>query len=163
MASGHHITIRPATPEDMHGVVSMIKELAAFHRQPANKVQMDVQTLINDGFNDPHPHFSCAIAENDVESVGFVLYYDTYSTWVGKTVFVEDLYVREQYRGMGAGKRLLQHVTRDALGRGALRVGWSALEWNSNAVEFYKKQGAEMSDDWRSFTLSKDAMVKLVQ
>jgi len=155
------IIIRNATESDCKLILTMIKELATYHRNPG-KVVIDEKVLLEDGFGET-PCFFSVIAEvkednGVIKPVGFALCYDTYSTWVGKTFYVEDIYVREAYRKKGVGCKLMKRVTQYALQKGAKRMGWSALNWNTSSIEFYKKLGGEMSEEWRTFSFTKDAM-----
>ena len=95
------------------------------------------------------------ICEYSDEPIGFAVYFYNYSTWLGKPgLFLEDLYVSPGYRGLGAGKALLQHLARIAVARGCGRFEWNVLDWNEPAIRFYESLGAESLNDWIGFGFS---------
>lgn len=139
-------SIRPATPEDMPQVLELIKELAVFEREP-EAVIVTVQQLIEDGFG-PDPAFHCYVATREQQILGMALTYQRYSTWKGKTLHLEDLIVRESLRGHGIGYALFKEVIRHGYNLGVKRIEWAVLDWNTPAIEFYEKQGAQVMRDW---------------
>ncbi|HEX7104562.1 MAG TPA: GNAT family N-acetyltransferase [Acidothermaceae bacterium] len=153
--------IRPARPADVDTILSLIKELAAFEREP-DAVQATPDDLRAALFCD-RPAVSCLIAEHDtgdgVEIAGFALWFLNFSTWVGKHgVYLEDLYVRPRYRRNGYGKALLLQLVRIALERGYGRVEWSVLDWNAGAQGFYRAIGAVPMDEWTVWRLAGDQL-----
>ncbi len=130
----------------MPGVLALIKELAEYEKAP-NEVEVDVQTLENDGFG-PEKIFDCFVAELNHEVVGFALYYTKYSTWKGKCLFLEDFVVRETLRGQGIGKLLFEEVIKVAKERQVKRMEWQVLDWNEPAINFYKKYSANLDPEW---------------
>lgn len=139
--------IRKATPADMNSVLDLIKELAIFEKEP-NAVLVTVDDLVTDGFSE-NPLFQCFVAEIDGEIIGIALYYYRYSTWKGKTIHLEDLIVRENKRGTGAGFALYKEIIRQGKRDNVRRIEWAVLDWNTPAIEFYRKTGAKVLDDWR--------------
>lgn len=139
--------IRKATPADMNSVLDLIKELAIFEKEP-NAVLVTVDDLVTDGFSE-NPLFQCFVAEIDGEIIGIALYYYRYSTWKGKTIHLEDLIVRENKRGTGAGFSLYKEIIRQGKRDDVRRIEWAVLDWNTLAIEFYRKTGAKVMDDWR--------------
>jgi GNAT superfamily N-acetyltransferase len=139
--------IRKATPADMNSVLDLIKELAIFEKEP-NAVLVTVDDLVKDGFSEK-PLFHCFVAEIDSEIIGIALYYYRYSTWKGKTIHLEDLIVRENKRGTGAGFALYKEIIRQGKLDNVRRIEWAVLDWNTPAIAFYKKTGAKVLDDWR--------------
>lgn len=138
--------IRSTRKEDMHEVLLLIKELAAFEREP-DAVEITVEDLQRDGFGE-EKLFTCFVAEVENEIQGMALIYFRYSTWKGKTVHLEDLVVRKSFRGKGLGAGLYKKTMEFAQENGVKRVEWAVLNWNQNAIDFYEKTGAKVMDDW---------------
>lgn len=138
--------IRPAKTGDMYDVLQLIKELAAFEREP-EAVEITVDDLIKNGFS-ANPLFNVIVAEQDQKIIGMALYYNRFSTWKGKTIHLEDLIVTENMRGTGAGYALYAEIINIAKREGVKRVEWVVLNWNEAAINFYKKSGATVLEDW---------------
>lgn len=139
--------IRKGTPADMPSVLDLIKELAVFEKEP-EAVIVTVDDLVRDGFSD-NPLFHCFVAEVENDIIGIALYYYRYSTWKGKTIHLEDLIVRENQRGTGAGFALYKEIIRQGKRDNVRRIEWAVLDWNTPAITFYEKTGAKVLDDWR--------------
>ena len=139
--------IRKGTPNDMPSVLELIKELAIFEKEP-DAVVITVDDLIRDGFAEI-PLFHTFVAEVNQEIIGIALYYYRYSTWKGKTIHLEDLIVKEDKRGTGAGFALYSEIIAQGKRDNVRRMEWNVLDWNTPAIEFYKKSGAKILDDWR--------------
>ncbi len=139
--------IRKGTPNDMPSVLELIKELAIFEKEP-DAVVITVDDLIRDGFAE-NPLFHTFVAEVNQEIIGIALYYYRYSTWKGKTIHLEDLIVKEDKRGTGAGFALYSEIIAQGKRDNVRRMEWNVLDWNTPAIEFYKKSGAKILDDWR--------------
>ncbi|MDQ7918100.1 GNAT family N-acetyltransferase [Mesonia sp. MT50] len=142
------INVRESQQEDMPQVLELIKELALFEKEP-EAVVIDAQQLQKDGFGE-QPLFKCFVAEIEGNIEGMALVYFRYSTWKGKTVHLEDLVVRERFRGKGLGIALYKKVMGYALEQNVKRVEWVVLDWNEGAVEFYKKSGADVMQEWNT-------------
>jgi len=138
--------IRKGTQNDMQAVLDLIIELAVFEKEP-NAVVVTLEDLIRDGFQD-QPLFHTFIAEKDKKIIGVALYYYRYSTWKGKTIHLEDLVVRENERGTGAGLALYTEIIKQGKKDNVRRIEWNVLDWNTNAINFYKKSGAKVLEDW---------------
>ena len=139
--------IRKATKNDMPSVLELIQELATFEKEP-DAVVVTVDDLVRDGFSE-NPLFQCFVAEVDNEIIGMALYYYRYSTWKGKTIHLEDLIVKEKMRGSGLGFALYSKIIEQGKTDNVRRIEWAVLDWNTPAIEFYKKSGAKVFDDWR--------------
>ena len=138
--------IRKGNINDMPAVLELIKELAHFENEP-DAVVISVQDLERDGFSSA-PLFNTFVAEVDNNIVGVALYYYRYSTWKGKTIHLEDLVVREKMRGTGCGSALYKEVIKQGKADNVRRIEWNVLDWNKPAIDFYKKSGAKVLDDW---------------
>jgi GNAT superfamily N-acetyltransferase len=153
-------TIRPATPADVPQILTFIRALAAYEREP-DAVRATEAGLERDGFG-PNPFYFCLIAEHNGRPAGFALYFFNYSTWMGRPgIYLEDLFVEPELRGLGIGKRLLERVAATAVEKGCMRLEWAVLDWNTPAIEFYLAMGAEFKDEWRNVRVSGEALRRL--
>jgi GNAT superfamily N-acetyltransferase len=153
-------TIRPATRADVPQILAFIRALAAYEREP-DAVTATEADLLRDGFG-PNPFYFCLIAEVDGAPAGFALCFFSYSTWLGRPgLYLEDLFVHPQFRGLGIGKTLLHRVAAIAVEKGCPRLQWEVLDWNTSAIDFYLKMGAEFMDTWRNVRVTGDALLKL--
>jgi GNAT superfamily N-acetyltransferase len=151
--------IRPATLHDAALLRVMICELANFERE-LDQVMIREEDLARDGFG-ANPRFRALIADWDTEPAGYALFFDYYSTWAGRGLFLEDLFVRELFRKRGIGKALLSAVARVAVEEHCYGIHWEVLEWNQDAIEFYISLGATFRDQWRPVLLADDALRRL--
>ncbi len=153
-------TIHPATPADVAQILVFIRALAAYERAP-DAVQATEEGLRRDGFG-PRPFYECLIAEHDGKPAGFALYFFNYSTWVGRPgIYLEDLFIAPELRGLGIGKALLQRVAAVAVENGCERLQWAVLDWNTPAIDFYAAMGGEFLDEWRNVRVSGEPLRRL--
>ena len=138
--------IRIATKNDMPSVLELIQELAVFEKEP-EAVEVTAEDLVRDGFSE-NPLFECFVAEEKNEIIGMALYYYRFSTWKGKTIHLEDLIVKEDKRGTGAGFALYSEIIKKGKAENVRRIEWNVLDWNTPAIDFYKKSGANVLKDW---------------
>ncbi len=149
--------IRKATPADLGDILQLIRDLAAYEREP-DAVQATVESLHGTLFG-PTPTAEAIVAEVDGEVVGVALYFTNFSTWSGRDgLYLEDLYVKPEARGTGLGKALLRRIARIAVARGCARVEWAVLDWNAPAIAFYRSLGAVAKDEWTVYRLDGDAL-----
>lgn len=139
-------TIRNASKNDMPQVLHLIKELAAFEKEP-DAVEVTVEDLQKDGFEE-YPAFHCFVAEVNSKIEGIALIYNRYSSWKGKIIHLEDLIVSEYMRGTGLGTALLDEVVKYGHDLGVRRINWEVIDWNEKAITFYEKKGAKVLRDW---------------
>jgi GNAT superfamily N-acetyltransferase len=119
--------------------------------------------LLRDGFG-ANPFYFCLIANSDGAPAGFALYFFNYSTWLGRPgLYLEDLFVLPEFRGLGIGKALLQRVAAIAIEKGCRRLQWEVLDWNTPAIDFYSAMGAEFLDNWRNVRVSGEALNRLAE
>jgi GNAT superfamily N-acetyltransferase len=168
------MTIRPATPEDIPEIHAFIRELADYEREPAAAVATHAD-LLRDGWG-PTPRFHCLIAElsptdnnpqpaarNSVPA-GLALYFYNYSTWRGHAgIYLEDLFVRPQFRSQGIGKALLAEVARIAVAEACPRLEWAVLNWNQLAIDFYNSIGAQPMSEWTTMRLTGEPLARLAR
>jgi GNAT superfamily N-acetyltransferase len=153
-------TIRPATRRDIPQILRFIRALAAYERAP-DAVTATEADLERDGFG-PNPFYFCLMAEYDGKAAGFALYFFNYSTWLGRPgIYLEDLFVDPELRGLGIGKALLERVAAIAVEKGCQRFEWAVLDWNTPAIEFYQAMGAEFMDEWRLVRVTGEALKRL--
>ena len=155
------MNIRKGNPDDMKAVLGLIQELADFEKE-SDAVVVTVEDLVRDGFG-PAPLFDVFVAEVESEVVGIALYYYRYSTWKGKTIHLEDLIVKEKMRGTGLGYALYSEVIKQGKKDKVRRIEWNVLDWNTPAVEFYKKSGAKILDDWKVAQMDEAAINYFVE
>jgi GNAT superfamily N-acetyltransferase len=152
--------IREAVPADVPLILTFIRALATYEREP-DAVSATEEGLLRDGFG-PNPFYFCLIAEHDGVPAGFALYFFNYSTWNGcPGIYLEDLFVPPELRGFGIGKALLQRVAAIAVEKGCPRLQWEVLDWNTPAIDFYRAMGAEFLDAWRNVRVSGEALQRL--
>lgn len=152
------ITIRPYTKEDIPAIFSLIKELAVYEKA-GDEVETSVEQLEKDGLEDNLFHCFVAVLDNQV--VGFALYYFGYSTWKGKTLYLEDFVVKESHRGYGIGAILFERLIREANQQKAHRMDWQVLEWNAPAINFYKKYNAHLDPEWINGRFYSDDLIAM--
>ncbi|WP_330442247.1 GNAT family N-acetyltransferase [Flavobacterium sp. C4GT6] len=152
------MVIRKGKKEDMPAALELIKELAVFENEP-DAVVVTVDELERDGFGS-NPLFKTFVAEKDNEIIGMALFYYRYSTWKGKTIHLEDLIVKEAYRGTGAGSALYKEVIKFGKQEGVRRIEWAVLNWNQHAIDFYERSGATVFQDWLTVQMDEEGITK---
>jgi len=153
--------VRLGEKKDMQSVFNLITELAVFEKEP-NAVEITVKDLENDGFSEK-PQFKVFVAEQKNTIIGIALFYERYSTWKGKTIHLEDLIVTKSKQKIGAGKALYAAVLKYAHDNNYNRVAWEVIDWNTNAVDFYKSTGANYLSDWSVVQMDKEGLAKFIQ
>lgn len=137
-------TIRKGAEADVAAAYGLVKELAIYERA-LHEVETTEEQLIK-AFNDKLFDFYVAEADNDI--VGLALFFNYYSTWKGKSIYLEDLVVKENHRRLGIGQKLLDTVIDHAEKNDYKNVLWQVLDWNTSAIEFYQKKGAVLNREW---------------
>jgi len=157
---GSSFVIRPAEPGDAAAIWRFVQELAEYEKL-SHVVEASAADLARDLFG-PSPRVFCDLAEAEGEPVGFALWFYSYSTFKGRHgVYLEDLYVRPDARGRGAGKALLRSLARRCLAEGLGRLEWAVLDWNAPAIGFYDALGAQALDEWIVRRLTGEALARL--
>jgi GNAT superfamily N-acetyltransferase len=136
--------VRPARPEDFLAVHQLIGELADFERA-AGEFTLSLEQLLDDYHAG---RFQVLVAEVGGIVAGMALYFDRYSTWKGRCLYLEDLIVSQPFRGQGLGQALLSAVIREARNANAARLEWMVLDWNEPAIDFYNRAGASLEREW---------------
>lgn len=154
--------VRLATPDDVATILRFVHELAAFERE-ADKVAATAP-LLHEALFGPRPVAEAVIAEIDRAAVGVALFFHNFSTWTGRRgLYLEDLYVTPAARRSGVGRALLRYLAALAVERGCARFEWSVLDWNEQAIEFYRRLGAEALDEWTVYRVTGDALARLAE
>ncbi|AZR29571.1 GNAT family N-acetyltransferase [Xanthomonas vasicola] len=150
--------IRSATPDDVPLLHELITALAVYEREP-DAVKASLEDLRTSLFGEGATAHAL-ICEQDGQVLGFAVYFFNYSTWLGRNgLYLEDLFVRPQARGKGAGLALLRHLAQLAVQRGCGRFEWSVLDWNQPAIDFYQAVGARPMDGWTVYRLDGERLV----
>ncbi len=153
-------TLRAALPADVPTIVSLIRDLAEYERQPED-CHADARLLEEHLFGAKR-FAEVVLAELAGETAGFALFFHNYSTWLTRPgLYLEDLFVKPAFRGLGIGEALLRHLARLAVARGCGRMEWSVLAWNESAIGFYRRLGAVPMDGWQVYRLAGDALNRL--
>jgi len=152
--------IREGQKQDVKAVLDLITELAVFEKEP-DAVEITVGDLLKDGFSD-NPKFKLFVAEENAVVIGIALFYERYSTWKGKSIHLEDLMVTQSKRKIGAGKALYTAVLKYAHDHNFNRVAWEVIDWNTNAINFYKSTGATYLSDWSVVQMNKENLAKYI-
>lgn len=153
-------TLRAATRADVPMILGFIRDLAEYEKL-LDQVVCDAAMLDATLFGE-RAQAEVVIAEHDGRAAGFALFFHNFSTFRGRRgLYLEDLFVRPEYRGFGIGKRLLAHLAALAVERGCARFEWSVLDWNAPAIGFYQSLGARVLDDWRVCRLDGEALARL--
>lgn len=149
--------IRPITPADLERAVALVHELAAYEKAP-EECHLTVEQLRDVLFCDAPALFG-HVATVDDEVVGVALWFLNFSTWRGTHgIYLEDLYVRPEHRGLGLGRALLQTLAAECVARGFDRLEWTVLDWNEPALGFYRSLGAVGMDEWTVHRLTGEAL-----
>ena len=154
-ASEAGVTIRPAQKDDCARLLELIQELADYEKAP-QEVTVSMDHFVESGFG-PRPVWWALVAEVMVDGkpfiAGFALYYIRYSTWKGQRMFLEDLIVTEAWRGKGIGALLFDHLFIEARRKNLPAITWQVLDWNTPAINFYKKLNASFDPEWINCTV----------
>ena len=151
-----------ALPQDCEVILELIKDLAEYEKAP-HEVKATVKDLEATLFSS-QPSAFCDLVKVDGETVGFAIWFLNYSTWQGKYgIYLEDLFIKPEFRGVGYGKALLKHLAKLCIENGYGRLQWWVLDWNKPAIDFYLSLGAKAMDEWTVFRVSGDALQNLAE
>ena len=152
--------VRPARIDEAAMILQLIKDLAEYEKAP-DEVKASEKEILETIFAD-NPKVFCDFVEVEGDIAGMAIWFLNYSTWQGKHgIYLEDLYVKPEYRGRGYGKALLQHLASICIERGYGRFQWWVLDWNSPAIEFYRSLGAEAMSEWTVYRVSDEPLRRL--
>jgi GNAT superfamily N-acetyltransferase len=154
------MNIRPAKATDIDEILALIYELALYEKAPEEAKA--TESHIMESFFGDNPKVFCELVEVDGDIAGLAIWFLNYSTWQGKHgIYLEDLFIRPQFRGRGFGKALLKHLAQICIDRGYGRFQWWVLDWNEPSIEFYKSFGAVAMDEWTVYRVTGDALIDL--
>jgi GNAT superfamily N-acetyltransferase len=154
------LKIRPAKREEVGEVLQLIQDLATYEKAP-EQVEASKDDLLNTIFA-KEPRVFCDLVEVDGQIAGMAIWFLNYSTWQAKHgIYLEDLYIKPEFRAKGYGKALLKHLAQICDREGYGRLQWWVLDWNSPAIEFYRSFGAEAMDEWTVYRTSGQALKDL--
>ncbi len=151
------VVVRKGKECDFPALMEMIKELAAFEKEP-DAVRNTIERMGRE-----KDLFGFFVAEEDGMIVGSAIYFFAYYTWVGKSLYLDDLYVKPQYRSRKVGSMLLGKVFELARDEGCMRLRWQVLDWNKDAIAFYKKRGAKVGGEWLNCDFDEEGIVGFLE
>jgi GNAT superfamily N-acetyltransferase len=152
--------IRDARPGDAAAIVRLIRALAEYEKL-LQHVELDETRVVESLFS-PNPRVFCLIAELAGREVGYALWFYNFSTFTGRHgIFLEDLFVEPQHRGLGIGRAFLRMLAERCIAEGLTRLEWSVLDWNEPSIGFYRSLGATPLNDWTGYRLSGEALTRL--
>lgn len=151
-----YYTIRRAGEDDFPAILHLIKELAEYERS------LDLVTNTVEQMKNEKEFFRCFVAETtDHKIIGMALCFIAYSTWVGKSIYLEDIIVGKEHRGRKIGSALMERILQEAREENCKRVRWQVLDWNKRAIDFYRKWGAAISSEWLNCTLDEAGLTAI--
>jgi GNAT superfamily N-acetyltransferase len=155
------MSIRRALPDDLATIHQLIRDLALYER--ALEMARATPDQLRESFFSDVPKVFCDLVEtDDGEIAGFAVWFLNYSTWSGTHgIFLEDLFVKPEFRGRGYGTALLAHLAHECVAKGYHRLQWSVLDWNQPSIDFYRSLGADALDEWTVYRVSGEALSKL--
>jgi len=159
--AGGHIQLRFAEKKDIAVILEFIRGLAEYEHL-SDIVKINEAALKNYLFK--KKLIEVVIGEYDKTPAGFALFFNTFSTFLGKPgIFIEDIFVKPEFRGKGLGKQFFNFLAKIAVERNCGRLEWSCLDWNKPSIEFYKKQGARPLDEWTTYRITEEGIKKLAE
>ncbi len=149
------ILIRKGSSQDLPAAHALICELAAFEKAPQEVINTPelMDTQWKEGA------FEFFVAEHSTGVVGLALYFYSYSTWKGRSLYLDDLYVKPEFRNSKTGKKLLDAIVKTGLEKGVSKIHWQVLDWNTDAIRFYEKYGVAMETEWINCKLEEDYLL----
>lgn len=156
-------TIRIAKKEDKNAILDLVKKLAVYERKKTEEIQLTIDKIESHGFGKDN-YFDVLIAEHNEIPVGYALYFFSYSASSGAPIlYIEDLFVENEYRHQGLGKALLSSLANITIEKKCCRMEWHTFTWNDNGIEFYKNLGAAPKHDLLQFRLLGNDLKKLAE
>ena len=153
------VELRHACEQDVDLIMTFITDLAIYEKEP-DAVTATPNHIRETLFCD-NPQVFCLIAEVEGNAIGFAVYFFSYSTWLGQHgIYLEDLFITPEHRGVGAGKLLLKELAKIAVEHNCGRVEWSVLDWNEPSIKFYESLGAQAKTGWTVYRLDGEDLEK---
>lgn len=154
------IVIRKGRPTDVPAVMELVRELAVYEKA-AHEVSNTESRMLADGFSE-NPAFGLFIAERERQIIGIAIHFVRYSTWKGKMLYLEDIVVRQEMRGQGAGAALFEACMQHCIDAGYAGMSWQVLDWNEPALNFYSKYNAQFDNEWVNGKIMREQMLPLL-
>ena len=162
MNNAQEYSIRPATTDDVSLILGFIRELADY--ETLLREVTATEALVRRFMFGDQPRAEALIGELGNEPVGFALFFHNFSTFLARPgIYIEDIYVRPEFRGRGYGRAFFTHLSKLAVERGCGRIEWAVLTWNEPAIEFYRNLGARAMDEWKVFRLDAASFGRLAR
>jgi GNAT superfamily N-acetyltransferase len=157
------VIVRKAESKDVNAIMGLVRELALFEKAPHEVVNNEAK-MLQDGFGEQSA-FQAFVAEDTSTAtvVGICLFYTAYSTWKGKYYFLDDIVVTEKHRQFGVGRQLMNAFLSTAKANGITHIRWQVLDWNENAIKFYKSLGAHFDKEWYTCKMNEDTIDNYLQ
>ena len=153
------ITIRTATAKDVPTIMKLVRELAEFEKAP-NEVVNTEAIMIEQGFG-LNPAFHAIVAEIGGNVIGMSVFYYSYSTWKGKSIYIDDIIINEAFRGKGIGSKLMEATILKAKQENVGKLHWQVLKWNEAAIKFYQKYETVFDTEWVNCSISRENLINL--
>lgn len=160
MSNSNKITIRKGKQTDVEAVYRLVEELAIYHQKDPEYINNSPLQMREDAFGEDR-FFRFFVAEEDGKIVGAAIYYFIYSTWKGKSLYLEDLIITKTHRGRGIGKLFMEALARQAVDSGAQKLKWQVAEDNHSAIGFYEKLDADLDPEWINCELNREQLEKM--
>jgi GNAT superfamily N-acetyltransferase len=162
MQKNQAITIREGVLADIQPVFRLVEELAVHHDVAPDHISNSAERMEKDAFGH-RPAFSFFVAEEEGKVVGAAIYYYTYSTWKGKSLYLEDLIITGSHRGRGIGQLFMQALANEAVNNGAQKMKWQVAEDNEGAIRFYERSEADLDPNWINCELNQQQLSEMVE
>jgi GNAT superfamily N-acetyltransferase len=160
MTHSNELVIREGKQDDINGIYTLVEELAIYHEQDPEYVQTTPEQLLEDGFGE-EPFFHFYVAEEAGRIIGTAIYYFTYSTWKGKSLYLEDLIITGGQRGKGIGQAFIHALANEAVKHDVKKMKWQVSETNNQAIRFYERLDAELDEEWINCELYEEQLISI--
>ncbi|TCT07331.1 ribosomal protein S18 acetylase RimI-like enzyme [Paralcaligenes ureilyticus] len=164
-APSDHYRLRPAREPDIPFIHALMREMAVFEK--LTEIFKATQDSLRASFFGPQPAAHCLVIHSDAEPdrpIAYIMWFYNYSSFLDKRgLYLEDIYVQPEHRGRGLGSMALRHLAQLAVEQDCGRFEWTVLDWNQNAIDFYKRHGAEILPEWRIVRVTGDALQRLAK
>nr|WKN36805.1 GNAT family N-acetyltransferase [Tunicatimonas sp. TK19036] len=162
MQESSTINVRQGEKQDIESVFQLVEELAVHHKHDPDYISNTPEQMLNDAFGTKR-YFDFMVAEEDGKIVGATIYYFIYSTWKGKSLYLEDLIITESHRGRGIGKLFMQALAEEAVAQGAQKMKWQVADDNHGAIRFYERTAADLDSNWINCELNHSQLSDMVE
>ena len=156
------ITVRRGEKQDIESVFQLVEELAVHHKHDPDYISNTPQQMLNDAFGTKR-YFEFMVAEEHGKIVGATIYYFIYSTWKGKSLYLEDLIITKSHRGRGIGKLFMQALAQEAVAQGAKKMKWQVADDNHGAIRFYERTEADLDGNWINCELNHEQLAEMIE